>query len=113
MKYILLTLILLSIVKRLISCNMTIETYNALYSFYNSTNGKNWTTTCNSNWTFTSNSQPCVDEWNGITCNNECQIIEISLSNCNLQGFLPTELGYLENMRQLLLQGIYCNIIIV
>ena len=84
-----------------ISCSISNETYNALYTFYNSTNGNNWRTNCKSNWNFQSNnSQPCSEQnpWYGITCNHHCQITELNLPFCNLQGTIPTDLGNLTNM---------------
>ena len=91
-----------------LSCNVTSQEYNALYALYNSTNGDNWSSNCNKNWVFPSDyNQPCNQQspWNGITCNSQCQIIELSLPNCNLNGKIPAELGNMIEMNSFYL----CN----
>lgn len=84
------------------------EQYNTLYSFYNSTNGPNWFTNCNSKWKFQENSDPCINKWQGITClpstcliTSPCYITSISLGSCNLKGILPSNLGYIRTLNTL------------
>ena len=41
---------------------------------------------------------PCMQHWYGITCDNSCNIIAISLPSCNLQGTIPSSLGLLRSL---------------
>jgi Leucine-rich repeat (LRR) protein len=67
------------------------EEYNALVTFYNETNGTEWTQdTC---W-LTDN---YVDEWVGITV-IEGHVTEINLATNNLTGTLTGELGSLDSL---------------
>ncbi|MBI9054120.1 MAG: leucine-rich repeat domain-containing protein [Bacteroidales bacterium] len=65
--------------------------YNALVEFYNSTNGTSWNN--NSNWL----SEKNVNEWVGITV-LDGHINAINLSENNLSGTLPTEIGVFSNL---------------
>lgn len=46
-------------------------------------------------------SSPCGDSWYGIECYPDGSIISVSLESNGLQGFLPTEVGLLSNLRDL------------
>ena len=84
-----------------LSCNVTSQEYNALYALYTSTNGDNWSKNCNENWVFPSDyNQPCNQQrpWYGIICNSLCQVTQLSLAHCNLNGKIPAELGNLTSM---------------
>ena len=61
-----------------------------LISLYNATNGSNWSTKWDLN-------QP-VSKWFGVKVEND-KVIELDLSNNNLKGALPTEIGGLNNVR--------------
>jgi hypothetical protein len=83
-------------------CNVTINEYKALQSFYKSTNGPSWNSKCSKGWNFPSPpdyTAPCKG-WNGVIC-QDCSIIYLFLDQCNLQGSLPTEIGYLSNLQLL------------
>lgn len=60
----------------------------ALVELYNSTNGPFWTI----NW----NLSESLDQWNGITLNNQGCVSEIQLNNKEIIGELPSDLGKLE-----------------
>ena len=65
----------------------------ALVALYNSTDGANWTTI----WDL---SQP-METWNGVIFNNQGCVDKLLLSNKNLNGVIPPELGNLTNLREL------------
>ena len=69
--------------------------YRALESFYESTNGYLWYETCSQFWNFTGNHDPCTEMWHGIQC-FEGNISLISLSDCNISGSLPSQIGDLH-----------------
>lgn len=73
----------------------------ALVALYNSTNGPSWTT--NTNWLNTST--PC--NWYGVTCDGEQprHVIGLALSNNNLNGTIPPELGSLKSLKFLRLSN--------
>ena len=70
--------------------------YNALMTFYNATGGANWTN--NTNW----GSDKPYNEWYGLDADGK-NIYSISLANNNLTGYIPEEIGELNNLRQLYL----------
>lgn len=76
------------------SCN---EDYNALVALYNSTNGANWTNTWDLN--------APISTYFGVTLDANNRVAGISLTNNNLVGTLPAELGNLTNLDALSLQN--------
>ena len=66
-----------------------------LVELYNSTGGANWTD--NTNWL----SEEPMREWHGVTTDDEGQVAELSLSDNQLSGEIPTELGSLANLQTL------------
>lgn len=73
---------------------------DALYDLYTYTNGDSWID--NSDWLSACN--PCMggsSTWKGIVCNAADEIIEINLSNNNLDGTLPSSLEYLPSLEKL------------
>ena len=70
---------------------------------YNSTNGGNWTWEANStHWNFETGANPCLDAWQGISCNKNCVknastcvVLEISLKQNNMRGTIPSQLPLL------------------
>ena len=73
--------------------------HNALEALYIATNGANWTN--NTNWL----SDRPLDEWHGITTNRDGTTIQLDLSNNQLNGEIPTELGDIPNLQSLFLFG--------
>ncbi|WP_283391360.1 BACON domain-containing protein [Millionella massiliensis] len=69
----------------------------ALIALYKATNGDNWIH--NDNW--------CTDkplnEWYGVTTDQEGRVISLGLSNNNLSGDFPDNIGLLANLRELYL----------
>ncbi|MDR8394647.1 leucine-rich repeat domain-containing protein, partial [Aliifodinibius sp. S!AR15-10] len=65
----------------------------ALVSFYKSTNGQNWTN--NSGWL-----KDPVNEWFGVTIEDQ-RVSGLTLSENNLSGVLPYELGKLKKLTYL------------
>ncbi len=70
---------------------------DALMALYNATDGPNWTN--NTNW----GSDKPLSEWHGIALNHEAKVYFINLSENNLKGAIPAEIGNLSN-----LIGFYC-----
>ena len=71
----------------------------ALVALYDATNGENWKN--NTNW----KTDKPLGEWYGVSANDSGQVIELSLSNNGLSGQIPAELGQLENLEELRLDG--------
>ena len=69
----------------------------ALVALYNSTNGENWEGT--GNWL----SDARLDEWSGVTTDDDGRVLQLRLSSNNLSGEIPAELGSLSNLRVLTL----------
>ena len=73
---------------------------DALKALYNSTNGKAWT----SKWDITKPLSD-ADAWPGVTADAFGVVTKIDLSNNNLSGTLPAELGNLEFVTDVILSG--------
>ena len=72
----------------------------ALVALYEATEGANWTS--NDNWL----SDRPIGEWHGVIIDvNNGRVIELSLSENELSGEIPPELGNLANLQWLLLWG--------
>lgn len=76
----------------------------ALIAFYNATNGDDWI--CNTNWC----SDKPIYEWYGVTCNSSGGILKeevegIYLTDNNLTGYLPSEIGDLVTIKDLWLDS--------
>jgi Leucine-rich repeat (LRR) protein len=104
--------------------NLLEEQFNALWEFYNSTNGATWTwqtvTSTAQIWNFTElKPNPCYDHWQGITCSCQlqyCVLTELQLPLYGLDGSLPSSIGvwsslYLINLRVNHLSGTIPNTI--
>jgi Leucine-rich repeat (LRR) protein len=86
--------------------------YNSLQALYQSTQGTNWKWyQPGTIWSFPSSlTAPCSDTWQGISCNKtvsslNCSIVALDLRSCNLNGPLPTEIGFLKDILSLYLDG--------
>ncbi len=67
---------------------------DALLSLYNATDGDNWTH--NDNWNTNAN----VRDWYGVTVRGN-RVFEIDLSNNQLNGYIPGEIGNLSDLKSL------------
>ena len=82
------------------SANIPGQEMSALQDLYVSTNGNEWNwrnASYGTPWNFTVNSNPCTEQWQGVTCrlypsSSTQHVIELSLSGYNLNGTLPTTL---------------------
>merc|ERR1712157_119817 len=74
----------------------TADQQKILSTLYDVTNGPSWTNI--DNWR-DDNKTFC--EFDGITCANNHNVIEINLSNKNLSGTIPDDLIYLPHLRVL------------
>eukprot|EP01102_Stenamoeba_stenopodia_P014111 TRINITY_DN4657_c0_g1_i1.p1 TRINITY_DN4657_c0_g1~~TRINITY_DN4657_c0_g1_i1.p1 ORF type:complete len:927 (-),score=127.44 TRINITY_DN4657_c0_g1_i1:29-2809(-) len=70
---------------------------NALIQLYLRTNGDAWDPICKASWTGATS----YCGWYGIKCNSAMQVIEIHLSNCKLDGYIPDlhPLNHLTSVR--------------
>ena len=69
----------------------------ALIEFYNSTGGDKWNN--NTNWC--SDTEP-VENWHGITIDEECNVIKLHLRSNNLSGIIPESFGNLKFLQEVL-----------
>ncbi len=60
-----------------------------------STNGVNWLDS--TGWETVAD----VCEWSGVFCNSNKEVVGLALSNNNLDGTLPAELGLLMTLRSI------------
>ena len=70
-----------------------------LVALYHSTGGASWD--ANTNWL----SDRPIGEWHGVTTNSNGRVIGLGLSDNQLTGEIPPELGGLSNLEWLLLSG--------
>jgi surface protein len=73
--------------------------YPALIALYNSTNGASWNN--NSGWATDTDCDPC--SWFGVTCDANDRVQALNLAGNNLTGVLPSELGQLTTLTELIL----------
>ncbi|MCY3773566.1 MAG: hypothetical protein OXG98_16290 [Gemmatimonadetes bacterium] len=67
----------------------------ALIALYNATNGPNWTN--NDNWL----SELPMGQWHGVTTGGNGRVTELRLTQNNLEGPIPAELGNLDELEAL------------
>ena len=68
---------------------------DALEALYQDTDGDNWTN--NRNWL----SNAPLDSWHGVTTDRNGRVVELDLSENELNGTIPSELGSLTNLERL------------
>ena len=98
---------------KLESENIPAQEISVLQDLYISTNGNEWIwrdASYGIPWNFTANCNPCVENWQGVTCkldpNSSSQhIIMLSLNNYNLHGTLPTSLMNITKLEQLIMSN--------
>ncbi|MEM5566792.1 T9SS type A sorting domain-containing protein [Psychroserpens sp. AS72] len=74
--------------------------YAALVSFYNDTDGNNWTSSIN--WLDTTKS---LYSWEGVLTNENNKVIGLNLYNNNLSGTLPTNIDDFDQLQTLSLDS--------
>ena len=84
-----------------------------LHALYVSTDGDNWKWKGPiGHWDFSiPNVNPCLDDWQGLACNNECSIapdstciiVSIDLERFPMNGNLPTEIGLMISVTSMIL----------
>ena len=97
------------------SANISAQEMSALQDLYVSTNGNEWNwrnASYGIPWNFTTNSNPCTENWQGVTCrlypsSSTQHVIELSLSDYNLNGTIPTSLINLTELEQFLVSHNY------
>ncbi|MBC9868659.1 MAG: hypothetical protein F7O42_12410, partial [Opitutae bacterium] len=68
---------------------------DALVALYNATDGANWTN--NENW----GTDAPLEQWHGVTVDDNGRVMELRLSGNALTGKIPAELGSLTNLTEL------------
>ena len=68
---------------------------DALVALYEDTDGDNWTN--NRNWL----SNASLDSWHGVTTGRSGRVVELDLSENELNGTIPSELGNLSSLERL------------
>lgn len=68
---------------------------DALVALYQDTDGDNWTN--NRNWL----SNASLDSWHGVSTDRDGRVVELDLSENELDGTIPSELGALTNLEKL------------
>ncbi|UZR92287.1 leucine-rich repeat domain-containing protein [Chondrinema litorale] len=71
----------------------------ALKAFYNALNGGSWSS--NDNW---NDDTKALSEWYGVTTDDNGCVIKIELSENNLSGQIPSEIGSLTELESLVLE---------
>ncbi len=71
----------------------------ALVALYNATGGESWWRS--DNWL----SDAPIDEWRGVTTDENGRVVELHLRGKNLSGEIPPELGNLANLEGMYLHG--------
>ena len=55
-----------------------------------------------SHWDFSNPySNPCNDQWYGVTCSSENHVIKLDLYDSNLRGTIPSTIGHLSSLQYL------------
>jgi len=95
--------------------NIPSDEFQALQDLYDSTNGADWVygpPADGAEWNFTTGTEnPCTENWQGITCTNNCSItpgcnIEvIYMPGFNMVGALPESMGNFSLLTQLQLHS--------
>eukprot|EP00949_MAST-11_sp_MAST-11-sp1_P001324 g1324.t1 len=67
----------------------------ALVDIWRSTSGVHWIRS----WDL--RSDPCIDGWSGVTCDEEGHVIELDLNGNRLLGYLPRSLNHLKYLQRL------------
>ncbi|WP_338767116.1 choice-of-anchor D domain-containing protein [Bernardetia sp. ABR2-2B] len=87
------------------SAQVSIADYNALVALYNSTNGNSWTNNTNWNTSQTPASNTVDNSWHGVTVVGG-RVTQLNLTNNNLVGSIPTQIGDLTALQVLRLNTI-------
>ena len=66
-----------------------------LVSLYSATDGRNW----RYHWDTDYKSDPCFDNWYGVTCDNEGNVIKLILPQNRMTGALPDRWEKLEKLQ--------------
>jgi Leucine-rich repeat (LRR) protein len=108
-------IIWIGIILLAVTCGQNIPAaeIDALHDLYDATNGTNWSWDTIQSfgvaWNFSGNPNPCADPWIGIICvceasTGNCNVDNITLSDGNLIGWLPSSISALTNLTVLALR---------
>ena len=77
------------------NCTETRRDYYPLAALYHGSSGSNWT--INTNWL----SEAPLNTWHGVTTNSSGQVTSLDLSENNLHGVIPPDIGQLDHLTRL------------
>eukprot|EP01062_Namystynia_karyoxenos_P004309 TRINITY_DN11526_c0_g1_i1.p1 TRINITY_DN11526_c0_g1~~TRINITY_DN11526_c0_g1_i1.p1 ORF type:complete len:928 (+),score=313.54 TRINITY_DN11526_c0_g1_i1:69-2852(+) len=91
------------------------DPHQILAEFFQSTGGKQWyaqdywldpfTYNPCGNVSMAGSQHPFTGGWNGVTCDNDGRIVELTLGQNNLRGSIPKSIGYLTHLVRINMQG--------
>lgn len=106
-----LTLLILHFTSENLIAQCHIEDWNALRQLYLNTNGDNWRN--NAGWQEVTNNTPSancnLDLMQGVWLDYQGRVDNLNLTNNQLNGSVPSELGNLANLKSLYLTGNQLN----
>lgn len=77
--------------------------YSSLHAVFEGGNGNYWVwdNSSGSSWSFDTGSDPCGDNWQGVFCTDQTDVVELSLENMNISGTLSREINGLTSLTAL------------
>ena len=100
MRKVILSMVCLSIVIAIISCNGSskqLTDQEILVKMYETMNGPNWKDSYKENWL----SEKPIGEWKGVEANEEGRVIKLVLNADSVTEFVPKEIGELTELEEL------------
>lgn len=95
-------LLLVGTICGVLKAQVSEEEMQGMEALYIATQGYDWFYTGDGNrWNFDNDSDPCLDDWEGVTCANNTSIIAIDLTQHNLQGTLPNDISLISSLATL------------
>ena len=103
-------LIFIALIKHALATTSNVDIV-ALYDLYNATSGSDWIwKAVGEQWIFSASSDPCNDNWQGVSCagcllDTACNVTGINLKSYNLSGTIPVSLCDLPGLSNITLSN--------